>query len=259
MIRRRRWQWAAAGTLAGVVTAAHGAAFADELEPLTVGFGIIGAAGANFIDAPQDQSITVGGRTATPVTVPEYPGFAGPTYGVGPFVDIRIFEYAGLEIELLRTTDRGRADLQLVRAGASRDYVLEIAQDAFHLALLFKSVLPTGLARPLLLLGPELVLPDRGTAEVVEGESPLAPQLAASATSYTMLTWGAGGELDLPIPSVDVRVAATLRGSVTPGLGDGRAERATYFGADVHRLDGIIYRTRWRYKVLGTLTVGAYF
>jgi hypothetical protein len=259
MLRRRRWRWAGPTALAGVVTAAPASAFADDLEPLTVGFGIIGAAGANFIDAPQDQSITIGDQTATPVTLPEYPGFAGPTYGVGPFVDIRVFEYAGLEIDLLRTTDRGRADLRVVRAGASRDYVLEIAQDAVHLALLFKSVLPTGLARPMLLFGPELVLPDGGTAEVVEGDSPVRPQLGASARSYTMLTWGVGGELDLPVPAVDLRVAATLRGSVTPGLGDGRGERATYFGTDVHRLDGVIYRTRWRYQVLGTLTVGAYF
>ncbi|MBW2522847.1 MAG: hypothetical protein JRI23_01665 [Deltaproteobacteria bacterium] len=232
---------------------------ADELEPLRVGVGLVGVAGANFIDAPESQSITIDGSTATPVSVPEYPGFSGPTYGLGPVVDLRLFEYAGVEIDLLRTRDRGRAELRMVRLGAERSFTLEIAHDAFHLLVLFKSVLPTGVVRPMLLVGPELVLPDEPSAGVVDGESLLEPAISASQGAYTMLTWGLGGEVDLPLSEVDLRVSASLRGSVTPGVGGARSARATYLGADVHRLEQIIYRTRWRYQAVGTVMVGLYF
>lgn len=245
--------------LTAVVIALPSSVRADQLEPLTVGVGVVATAGASFIDAPTDQTIRVGGATAVPVSIPEYPGFAGPTYGLGPFVELRLFERVALELDVVRSRERGRAELHVERQGAARDYALQIGHDALHLPVLFKSILPTGWIRPTLLVGPELVLPAAATASVVRGELPPELRIAASASPFLAYTGGVGVEIDLPLEVLDLRVAATLRGSLTPAMGERRTERASYEGSDVHRLDLVTYRTRWRYQAFGTLAAGVYF
>ena len=220
-----------------------------------LGVGILGELGGNFLDAPTDQDVEVNGLRGHPMGVADDPGFAGLTGGGGLSIQARIYDYIGLELDLLRTRDSGKAKISVTQAGVGKDFTLELSQSAFHIPLLIRGILPGPLVEPAVFVGPEFVVVDGASAEIVDGQNPYAVDIQALPRSYTMVTIGAGMDIHLPVEPFDVCLPLSLRGSVTPGIGDGRQDRGRYIGADPNHLVRIEHETRWKYQL--AFTAGA--
>ena len=68
-------------------------------------------------------------------------------------------------------------------------------------------------------------------AATCEGEcvgNPGFTDYGAASDSYTALAFGLGLEINLPIPTADVRIPFSLKGNFNPGVGSTREERATH-------------------------------
>ncbi len=249
-------------------------ASAFAFEYVTVGVGAQFQAGGNFFDKPSDQTIN-----GTP-TDPEYPGFAGLTLGGGGYVDVRFIEYVGIEFGVLYTSDKGSAELTITDtspgAGAGQSkFDIKIKQNAIHMPLLVKGVIPGKIAQPMLFIGPEFVVPvtkcDTGVsgtdfpqcrAEVTRtsGNLNLATDYFINTKKYVMVAFGLGVEFKLPIPKVDIRIPLTLRGAVNPSVSSKRTERENdTFDSSGKALVRVEYITNWKFEANANIGLGIHF
>lgn len=261
-----------ASGICGALVLASGAVAAEEEkadshflpEWMSVGVGFVGQVGGNFFDKPDDQTVDGADIEAN------YPGFAGLTTGFGPMLDVRFLGYVGLEMDILFTKDRGEADLEFSvtngTATQSFDYTIEIGHSAVHLPLLLKGSIPGEWVQPVLFLGPEFVFPGDAEFSVLESNAPGggvpsgAATYGATAESYTMFTFGFGLEVMLPIPSVDIRIPFSLRGSYNPGVSAKRDERSdpppTANGTDLTRET---FKTDWKFQAVANFGAAWHF
>lgn len=222
----------------------------EPKKPVSFGAGLLAIGGGNFISKPGDKKLEVPGfGTAEPEF---YPGFGGTTLGGGLMLDARFIDLLGLEVDVLRTTDKGSGDITF---NGVYKVKITLEQSAWHVPILAKIVVPGPVVRPMFFLGPELVFPSGATAEV---DKPVGTAMDAKADSYTMLTFGGGVEIKLPVPSVDLRIPVALRGSYTPSVSDKLADRidVQWSGNTAQK---ITYHSEWQYQVAMTLGVAAYF
>jgi hypothetical protein len=236
----------AASLFFAATTALSSSAFA--FEKFTVGGGLMAAIGGEFMNKPGDR--TVPGTSAQDTSYPGFGGFIGPAGGF--FLEGRALGIVGIEIDFLRQNDRGKGDITI----NNTVFNVEIGQKAWHIPVLAKATLPSPLFSPSFMIGPEFVRTDAGETTVTPAG--LGTRYTNKADNYTMLTIGIGGEFKLPIPSVDLRIPFSIRGSVRPRVGDGLADRATYdISGNVIR--GVEFNSAWRYQALATLGVAAHF
>jgi hypothetical protein len=246
--------------LAGWLVPASAHAFDDGL--VTVGGGVLGWTGANFLDEPGDQSIP--GVPADDLSNAKYAGFAGTTLGFGFFTELRFFKYVGVELEVIPTHDKGSASMTESTNGTkTAEYKVRIWSDAMHVPLLLKGVLPGELVSGNIFLGPEFVIPeklvDSGPSSGIEVQSgATSAQYFASGSTYTMFTFGLGLEINLPIPGVDIRLPLAIRGGYNPGVSDTRTDRATYV-VQSGKVTETTTKTEWKWEALGTFGAGVHF
>lgn len=224
-----------------VVSVVH----ADEDSHFTVGASVFGMAAGNFLAEPANDTLTLSNGVSAEAGT--YPGFAGVGAGFGFGADVRYRSFVGLEVNLVRSTDRGKGDI-----GSA---TVEIGETAWHVPLFIKAMLPTPVMEPSVFVGPEFVFPGDAEATVTPSQPKGTTQLSASAERYTMLTFGFGFEFKLPLP-IDLRIPLTLRGSINPSTADTLDERATHeiSGTTVMSVD---YVSEWQYRVAATLGVMA--
>ncbi|MBW2455570.1 MAG: hypothetical protein JRI68_13705 [Deltaproteobacteria bacterium] len=239
---------------------------AEAFENVELGVGFVAQLGVTFLDAPSDQ-MSEDGREPRP----EYPGFAGPTTGAGAMIDLRFFDYVGVELDILRQSESGTATMTVTDMAdhSVTTFEIEIGHTAWHLPLLLKASLPLLYVRPHLVLGPEFVLPD--DAEYSEGTNTSTATFGAVSESYTLFTLGLGMEIELPAaaPLEAVRIPLSLRGSVYPGISDRRFERSATLtvgepdpaapGAYADPLQREEYRTTFQYQVVATFGLSLHF
>jgi len=205
--------------------------------PLTVGAGLIGAAGGNFQSKPD----LVGAEPDV------NPGFGGLTIGGGFLLDARLFNLVGLEVDIIRSSDHGTGSVTF--NGFKND--VTIGQGAWHFPILAKVTFPSPLIAPEVFIGPEIVSPSKASVSV--DPSTFAGAFAQTADTYVMLTFGGGIEIKLPLPILDLRIPITVRGSYAPGVSSKFADRTpTVFPV-------VTYRSEWQYAVNGTLGAALYF
>ncbi len=236
---------------------------AHAFENVEIGVGVVGQAGANFLDKPGDQTLDVNGQALA--VDPEYPGFAGFSGGMGGMIDVRFMKYVGLEFDVIHQWDFGSAELKItdLTSGNSTKFDVEIGNTALHMPLLLKGVLPGEVVQPMLFVGPEFVVPiGDATAETqnVAGSVPISTTYRAASGNYVNVMFGLGMEFVLPIESdvVSVRIPLTLRGSINPGVSDKRVERANYTLSG-GELDIVEYKTDWKFQAAANLGVSAHF
>ncbi|MCC6213391.1 MAG: outer membrane beta-barrel protein [Polyangiaceae bacterium] len=240
--------WALAAALAVGATPA--------LAEVDLGAGLVGVGGGNFLSKPSDKTLPYG-NTGVRVETDFYPGFAGGTFGGGVAFDLRVLPWFGVEIDLLRTTDEGTGEYSLTVPGRTLKFDLTIGQDAWHLPVLAKLAVPSPVVSPVFLLGAERVFPGEATMKVENDLGVTIPQLSAEVDGYWMITGGAGVEIALPLPVLDLRIPFSLRASWNPGVSDELEERVE---TDVTVPDSpIVIRSEWEYQVVATLGVSAYF
>jgi hypothetical protein len=239
---------------------------AQGFENFELGVGIVAQVGATFLDSPSEQEVSEG-----VLPRPEYPGFAGPTAGLGAMIDLRFFDYVGVELDILRQNDHGSAQMTVkdMATGSETGFGIEIGHTAWHLPLLLKASLPLLYFRPNLVLGPEFVFPS--DAEYEEGTNTSAATFGAVSEDYTLFTLGIGFEINLPAPAPleAVRIPFSLRGSVNPGVSDKRTERSenltvgepdpTIPDAYPHPLEHEDYRTSFEYQVVVNFGLALHF
>lgn len=241
---------ACAASLAPALALAEEAPPPAEKKSFSAGAGVLGVAGGNFISKPSDKTLTVPGVGTGQAEF--YPGFGGTTLGGGLMLDLRFIDLLGLELDVLRTTDRGQGDITF---NGVYKVTFTIEQSAWHVPILAKVVIPGPIVRPMFFVGPELVFPSGATAEA---NKPIGTEVDASAESYTMLTFGGGVEIKLPLPAIDLRIPIALRGSYNPSVSDKLKDRieVQWSGSAAQK---ITYHTEWQYQVAMTLGVAAYF
>jgi hypothetical protein len=230
------------------------------LDFMTFGVGLIGTAGANFLDKPGDQ--TVQGQDYPEDS--DYPGFAGVAIGVGPMIEFRFFGYVGLEIDFLFQSDRGTADLESTTRDGSgniisqEEFTIKIGHRATHIPLLFKGALPGKWVTPVVFLGPEFVIPGDAECEDRCTDNPSGTDYGAFSESYTAFAFGLGMEINLPIPKADIRIPLSLRGNYNPGVGGTRDDRANHVtnATNIVRED---YSTAWKFQATGTFGAAWHF
>jgi hypothetical protein len=223
---------ACAGALLGSVL--PGRAHAIEPQLVSFGVGALGVVGGQFLDEPPDSDVF-------------YPGFAGLGAGGGLMLEARFVGFVGVEIDVLRTGDHGSGTATINNV----DIDLTLGQGAWHVPVLAKLVLPSPVVAPYVIFGPQFVFPSEPTTEV-RSAAPV-PAQRATADNYVMLTGGLGMEIKLPLPTLDLRIPVSLRGSYNPGVGNSLAERRE--GTQ----PVFTYRTEWKYAIALAAGVAAYF
>jgi hypothetical protein len=221
-------------------------------SPLKFGLGVLGSFGGNFLNKPDDRTVTVPGfGTATDT---EYPGFAGTTGGFGLMVDARLIGFLGLEIDAIKMTNSGTADIDITTNGRTQTFSVEISNDTWHIPVLAKVVIPLPLLAPFAVAGPEFVRVGGSSATV----SPAGLPVASHADHYTMWTGGLGVEVKLPLPGLDIRIPVSLRGSYNPSITDKVSDRVNYTFAG-NAITARDFDARWRYQALGVVGAAIYF
>lgn len=222
--------------------------------PVSFGIGPIGAFGGNFLDKPDEKKYPVGGQRVD--LPPSYPGFGGTTSGFGLALDLRFISFVGLEVDVIKMSNKGTADIDITAGGIKKTYELEIGHDAWHIPVLVKGVLPTPLVSPFVVAGLEFVRTSNATASVSEN----AFSVGARTDNYTFFTGGFGFEFKLPIPlpAIDsLRIPVSFRGSYfNPG---GNIEDRAEYTTSGNTVTKVTYDTRWKFQALATLSIQAYF
>jgi hypothetical protein len=226
------------------VALAPSEARADGL--VSVGVGALAIGNISFLGKPGDRTLTT--PTGFSAQDTSYPGFAGFGGGAGAMIDLRFFKAIGIEVDFFRTNDRGHGDINST--------TIDIGQAAFHLPILLKGTIPFGLFHPQAFVGPELVFKSDATAETTG--TGILTKFSAVNASETMITFGLGAELALPIPSIDIRIPFSVRGSVNPSTSDKVADRANYTFKD-NAITAIEYKSDWQYRIAFTLGAAVYF
>jgi hypothetical protein len=202
---------------------------------------LIGALGGNFLDKTDDH----------PPGLDIYPGFGGLTMGGGIMGDLRFLDgLLGLELDVIRSTDKGKGTVTFTGLGGSADVKLTLGQPAWHVPILAKLTIPSPLVAPAFFLGPELVFPGAATTSI-DSPVPVATPINATADSYVMITGGLGMEIKLPLPVLDLRIPIGLRGSYNPGVSSKFADRVSASLAP----QSVTYHSEWKFAV--NLTAGA--
>jgi hypothetical protein len=201
-------------------------------RPFEFGAGLMGTVGGNFLDKPERSNLQ-----------PDiYPGYGGMTLGGGLVLDPRFLDgWLGLEVDVIRSTDKGKGDVTI--NGIKITHTL--GQSSWHVPILAKLTIPSAVA-PQFFLGPELVFPSAAESTT---EPPGLP-ITATAENYVAITGGAGIEIKLPIPVIDLRIPVGVRVSYTPGVPSGFSERVTPTS-----LTSAVYHSEWKYAF--NLTLGA--
>jgi hypothetical protein len=201
------------------------------------GAGLIGIAGGNFQDKPDRSNVE-----------PDVnPGFGGLTIGGGLLLDVRFMELLGLEVDVIRSGDHGTGTVSF--NGISNK--ITIGQGAWHVPILAKVTFGAPVVSPAIFLGPEIVIPSEARPTV--DPSIASGLFSEKADTYVMFTFGAGVEIKLPVPVLDLRIPIGLRGSFAPGVSSSWADRTTV------ALNGITYRSEWKFAVNATLGAALYF
>lgn len=203
------------------------------LHPLTIGVGAVGYAGGSFLDQPDDHEGYV------------YPGFGGFGGGGGFSLDVRAFEIVGLEFNALRTGDYGKGEVEF--PGVTID--VEVGQSAWHFPVFLKLVYPGELVRPSLMVGMEFVKPDKQETTVTPD---VAELLTVDSEDYSLLAFGLGLEVVLPIEGVDLRIPISFRGAINLDTADRTEERFVMEGSRVG------FRSEWQYHAGVTLGLAYY-
>jgi hypothetical protein len=235
------------GVLIGLTTIAATLAFTTTAAAANVGVGLMGQIGGNFQDKPGDR----------PLGYPDInPGFGGMTAGGGLMLDGRILEMLGLEVDVLRTSDKGSGNVTFSAATPfgtiSQTEKVTIGQPAWHIPMLVKLVVPSPLVAPEFFLGPELVLP--GSGSVTLDPAVAGVTVHAKADTYWMITGGGGVEIKLPLPILDLRIPITLRGSYNPGLSSKYLDRTK-----INATTGTTYDSAWKFAFNFTAGAAIYF
>lgn len=212
------------------------------------GVGVIGAFGGNFLDKPGEKRLPDGngGRTAGEVS---YPGFGGVTGGFGLAFDARFLGLVGVEVDVIRMTNKGHANPDI----SGQSYEINISHDAWHIPVLLKGSLPLPLISPYAVVGVEFVQTSNAKADI----SKPFYTVDARTDNYRFFTAGLGLEIKLPIPSVDVRIPFSLRGSYY-NPGDNVEDRADY-SLNGNTITKVTYNTQWKWQALATLGAQIYF
>ena len=211
------------------------------------GAGLIGAVGGNFLDKP-DRG---------PADPDIYPGYGGLTIGGGLMLDGRILDgLLGLEVDVMRTSDKGSGTVNFSTNIAGQTFSTSIkqtiGQSAWHVPILAKITFPSPLIAPMVFIGPELVFPGSGSSDP---SSEGAYQLKAHADNYVMVTFGAGVEIKLPLPILDLRIPLGIRGSYNPSAPSSFSDRVKG-----NLLTGpLTYYSGWKYDVNFTAGAAIYF
>jgi hypothetical protein len=209
--------------------------FTGQAHAVDFGVGLIGQAGGNFIGKPD--------RSAGQADV--NPGFGGVTIGGGLMLEARLIPLLGIEVDVLRTSDKGKGSVSF--NGNKSD--VTIGQGAWHVPVLAKLVIPSPLIAPTFVLGPEFVFPSDPHTDV-------SPSINSAVFSnfnekYVMITGGVGLEVKLPLPVIDLRIPVGLRVSYNPSA------PSSYTDTTKFATNGaaISYSSEWKFAV--SLTAGA--
>jgi hypothetical protein len=228
------------------------------LDFMTFGVGIVGQVGAAILDKPDDQ--TVGGVDYTLNS--EYPGFFGVASAVGPKIEFRFFGYGGIELQFLFGSASGSAELEHtdLGSGAQQKFNIEIGQGETHIPLLFKGVLPGEWVNPFVFIGPEFVIAGDATCEGDCIANPGNTDYAATKEGYTAFAFGLGLEVNLPIPTADIRIPLSLKGNFNPGVSSKRDERATHtVGGAPANINSENFSTAWKFQAVGNFGAAWHF
>jgi hypothetical protein len=216
-----------------------------------LGVGLGGVIGGNFLDKPSEKTLTnAGGQTLPAPDI--YPGFAGMTAGGGLMIDARFIKLLGVELDVFRTSDKGSGDLSI----NNYKFHITLGQSAWHVPVLAKLVVPAPIVAPEFFVGPEFVFPGSGSLEV---DKPGLPPMKATADNYTMIAFGAGLEIKLPLPAIDLRIPFQLRGGYNPGVSSKLSERinTTFDSPTAFHINSI--KSEWKFQAVATLGAELYF
>lgn len=225
---------------------------AHAFDVVSLGVGFQGVIGGNFLDKPDNKIYNLPDGRSGPMT-PSYPGFGGFSYGGGLAFDVRFLEIVGLEVDVIRSSDKAHADVDF--GNGARTYTVNVGQAAWHVPVLLKGVLPLPVLSPFVLVGPEFVMPGTPVNET-PAEYP-AGYVKSSASSYKMWTFGLGAEASIPGLSA-LRIPFSIRGSYNPSTGNSVNDRARW---DVtgNKVNGTTYITEWKFRPEITLGVSYFF
>jgi hypothetical protein len=176
-------------------------------------------------------------------------GFGG---GAGLALEARFFGFAGLELDIIRRHDVARSTFTL---GAS-ELPFQVSQNAWHIPLLVKFVMPTGVVRPNLFGGGQFVIPGDATTTQPSG---LDTELSATSEPYKAWAFGFGLEVVPKGLPIDLRFPITLRGAYNTGIGTSAGDRADYTVASNGVLEAIDYRSVWQWHASATLGASVFF
>ncbi|MEM6790931.1 MAG: hypothetical protein AAF715_25655 [Myxococcota bacterium] len=196
---------------------------------MTFSAGITGGLGGSFIGRPDDQ--TLFGQEVSP----GYPGFGGFSPAIGAQFEVRFLGYVGVEMDFLYVGENGSTTITVLDhvTRQETEFDINIGHRALHVPLYLKGVFPGRWFSPMVMIGPEFVSPLGAARFSIEGENNTPTRYGAfAADGYTMIGFGIGGELNLPIPFVDLRLPISLRGAYNPGAGDTRTERVIAVAGD---------------------------
>jgi hypothetical protein len=228
-------------TLLTTLTTPRTAEAAPEL--FTFGAGLLGSAGGVWLDRPDSTTLELP-SSGDPLT---YPAFAGHTFGGGVFVEGRLFEIVGVEVDFLYAPESLGGDA--TRAG--QPLRITLSQPAFRIPILAKGVLPLGAFSPFLAAGPELVFYGLSSARTAPGERLGA---VASANPSVWALFAAGVEWAVPALPVDLRIPLSMRLGWNPSVSDDLDERATALPSDA-----VVFESAPRLMAALTLGAGLYF
>jgi len=225
-------------------------AFAKS-DAFKLGVGLGGVIGGNFLDKPSDKTLVMpNGQSVQGSDF--YPGFAGMTAGGGLMIDARFISLLGVELDVFRTSDKGSGDLTLHSGPSSVKVHMTLGQSAWHVPVLVKLAIPAPIVSPVVFVGPEFVFPGSPT---FKADPALAQEIKASADQYTMIAFGAGVEIKLPLPAIDLRIPVQLRGGYNPGVSSKLADRITTDSS--FQLKTI--KSEWKFQAVATLGAELYF
>lgn len=217
-------------------------AAADPL-PIKGGAGLLFHAGGTFLDQPVEN--TVDGYI-----VPAQ-GWGGFGVGGGLALEFRAFDAIGLELDVIRRTDAARTTFTI----EGTEFPFDVTQPAWHIPLLVKAQLPSGVVRPNLVGGGMWVIP--GTPSITQPDA-IDIDVSATSANYKAWTFGIGFEFVPKGLPIDLRIPLNLRGAYNSGVGKSSAERADYefFGSTLTAVD---YRTVWQWHASASLGVSIFF